>query len=226
MGTRRHVNRGSPRAALFEAAAAALAGPGWFAATGVADSDLTEALADEARSLWAAGAFRPAGVGRGASRHVEPTVRGDHHYWFDPREPTPPQRRFLDLMEEFRVRLNRALFLSLHEIELQYAVYPPGQRYARHVDQHEGGRARLVTVLLYLNRDWKPDDGGCLRIYSDEDATEPTAEILPDWGTFVCFRSDRIPHEVLAPRRQRLSLGGWYRVRSEIPLAGAAPRLV
>jgi SM-20-related protein len=187
---------------------------------------VVDALAGEAWSWWDAGAFRPAGVGRGTAWHVDPEVRGDALCWLDTVEPTEVQRPFVAVVDALRTAINRTLYLSLHECELQYAVYPPGQRYERHVDQLVGGRARLVTVLLYLNRDWTAADGGCLRIWPDPDATEPAADVLPLWNTFVCFLSDRIPHEVLPPSRLRLSLGGWLRVRPEIPLAGVTPRRV
>jgi len=129
----------------------------------------------------------------------------------------------MQFMDEFRVHLKRELCLPLWELELQYAVYGPGAHYERHIDQFREVQARVITVLLYLNEDWLPEHGGQLRVFPEPDATTAVADILPTWGTFVCFRSEQIPHEVLPPTRVRFSLGGWYRVRPEIPLPGVGP---
>jgi len=206
--------------AWFDAAVEALADRGWFRCAGFAPPAVADALAAEARALWAGGGFRPAGIGRGTDRHVEPAVRGDWLHWLDGSAPTAPQRQFLALVDAFRAHLNRELRLTLQESEVQYAVYPPGTRYRRHIDQFRRTQARLITVLLYLNPGWAPEYGGALRIYPDPQATEPAADVLPAHNTFVCFRSERIPHEVLPPTQHRYSLGGWLRVRSPIPRGG------
>jgi len=216
-----HRRRARHGQAWFEELVASLSDRGWFTCAGFLRPALADALAAEARALWARGAFRPAGIGRERDWHVEPDVRGDWLHWLDPSAPTPPQREFLARMEELRTCLNRELCLTLHELELQYAAYPPGTSYRRHIDQFRHVQARLVTVILYLNRGWSPRHGGTLRLYPDPEATEPAADVVPLHNAFVCFRSDRIPHEVLVPSRHRFSLGGWFRVRPEIPLGTA-----
>jgi len=220
----RACSRGAPAERVFAQAVETLADRGWFSCRDFADPDLVDALAAEARSLWDRGAFRPAGVGRGPERRVRPDARGDSLLWIDPEQPSAAVRALRKVMEGLRSYLNRELFLSLQEIELQYAVYPPGARYERHLDRFEKENARVITVLLYLNDDWHPEDGGQLRLYPGPDAAQAVAEILPARNTFVCFRSALIPHEVLPPRRHRFSLGGWFRVRPEIPLTGSTPR--
>jgi SM-20-related protein len=214
----------TPKEEIFARAIEALADRGWFSCVEFADPNLAGALAAEARSLWDDGAFRPAGVGRGAERQVRPESRGDSILWIDAEHPSALVRALWQLLERFRSHLNRELFLSLHDLELHYAVYPPGARYERHLDRFEEDNSRVITVLLYLNHDWRPEDGGALRLYPRPDAADPVAEILPAGNTFVCFRSALVPHEVLPPRRDRFSIGGWYRVRPEIPLFGSTPR--
>ena len=57
---------------------------------------------------------------------------------------------------------------------------------------HAGGDPRLLTAILYLSGDV---DGGRFRSYkATEDVVE--AEIEPTPGTFVCFWSDRLVHDV------------------------------
>ena len=65
------------------------------------------------------------------------------------------------------------------------------------VSFHAGGDPRLLTAILYLSGDV---DGGRFRSYK---ATEDvvTAEVAPAPGTFVCFWSDRLVHDVSAVTR-------------------------
>ena len=71
------------------------------------------------------------------------------------------------------------------------------RRDAVHVLFHAGGDPRLLTAILYLSGDV---DGGRFRSYK---ATEDvvTAEVAPAPGTFVCFWSDRLVHDVSAVTR-------------------------
>ena len=62
--------------------------------------------------------------------------------------------------------------------------------------------------MLYLNRDWKPEDGGRLRIYGETSHTD----IDPVGGTLVCFMSRESEHEVLESFAGRCSFTGWFKV--------------
>ena len=99
------------------------------------------------------------------------------------------------------------------------AVYPKaGSRYKRHTDNpnHNG---RKLTVILYLNPEWTPADGGALRIFHKQQAqgsaergrrreweaetvegAEEVAETVePLHNRLLVFWSDeRCPHEVSA----------------------------
>ena len=67
-----------------------------------------------------------------------------------------------------------------------------GASYPKHIDNGGSGDPRLLTAILYLSGDV---DGGRFRSYK---ATEDvvTAEVAPAPGTFVCFWSDRLVHDV------------------------------
>ena len=55
-------------------------------------------------------------------------------------------------------------------------------------DIHVDSKDKLVSALLYLNRDW-PDDGGRLRfLRGPHDIDDVIAEVPPAAGTFVAFR--------------------------------------
>ncbi len=72
-----------------------------------------------------------------------------------------------------------------------------GASYPKHIDNGGGDDPRLLTAILYLSGDV---DGGRFRAFK---ATEDivTAEVAPAPGTFVCFWSDRLVHDVSAVTR-------------------------
>jgi SM-20-related protein len=171
-------------------------------------------LAADARQRYGAGAFRPAGIGRGATCAQRSDVRGDRILWLDDADAAPAVRSAMRALSELRAALNAALFLGLFSFEAHYAIYPPGACYRRHRDRFRDDDRRALSCVLYLNDGWTAADGGALRIYRDDDAPR---DILPTAGTLVCFRSDDIEHEVLPATRERLSLTGWFRRRGAHP---------
>jgi SM-20-related protein len=104
--------------------------------------------------------------------------------------------------------------LGLFELEAHFAVYAPGAAYPTHVDRLRGDDARVLSVVLYLNADWRAADGGALRLYLEGTGRAPRVDVLPCGGTLVAFLSERFAHEVLPAWRERLSLAGWFRRRA------------
>ncbi len=110
-------------------------------------------------------------------------------------------------------QINASLFLGLEDFEGHFALYPPGAYYQKHVDRFRDDDARTVSAVLYLNRDWSVEQGGELRMYFPD---ERTLDLPPLAGRLVVFLSGEFPeHEVLPASRERLSLTGWFRRRSE-----------
>ena len=161
----------------------------------------------------AAGEFRPAAVGAGDGRAVRPAIRGDRIRWLT-MAAGDAERQVLARFEALRVALNRDLMLGLADLECHYAIYETGARYARHLDRSPKGAERVVSVVLYLNEDWVPGDGGELLIATPGG----DVRVEPRAGTLVAFLSQRFEHEVLASLRTRRSLTGWFRLR---PVIGA-----
>lgn len=189
-----------------------LAWPGFAVVERAFPEDYLDALAGEAREAWTGGEYRRAGVGRGADQ--VPEVRSDQILWLDPAAPTPLQARYLRELDRLRGAIRRELFLPVEEVEAHLAVYPPGAFYRRHLDRFQRMPHRLVSCLLYLNRGWRVEDGGQLRLYhSGADGAETSLDVLPEHGTFVCFLSERIEHEVFPTARPRASLAAWLRRR-------------
>ena len=107
------------------------------------------------------------------------------------------------LGSEFNTKMDTSLTEAL------YAYYPNGGFYRRHVDALPGSASALreFSFLLYLNKGWVSDDGGCLRLYRGEGGhvdVEPTA------GKLVVFKSDTLPHEVLETAAERIAVVGWF----------------
>lgn len=151
--------------------------------------------------------FQEAKVGKGAEAARMEGIRGDLTCWLPTTGWPGPLAALEARLDQLRSRLNRELFLGLHEYEAHLASYPPGAFYRRHLDRHRGASRRAVSLILYLNQDWRDDDGGELVLY--QNGTE-TARVLPTGGTLVCFLSADFPHEVLSARRERRSLAGWF----------------
>lgn len=172
--------------------------------------DEVRALRECSNARQSRGDFAAARVGGPGAEQRREGIRGDFICWL--REPLAPcERMLLDRLEDLRLQLNRDLFLGLFELELHYATYPPGAAYARHVDQPSGSVQRQVSLVLYLNADWQPSDGGALRIYAP-DGTH--VDVEPLGGRLVCFLTSGREHEVMPARRERHSISGWFRGRA------------
>ena len=177
------------------------------------------ALIHDLRQLQQAGEMRNAGIGKSAE--VTQSVRGDFIYWLgdasDDATLTSAQRNYLQRLEQLRQACNRTLFLGLFDFEGHFASYPPGAIYRKHLDQFQQESLRTVTAILYLNQDWKTEDGGQLRMYLNGEDESDYRDIQPTGGTLVTFLSARYWHEVLPATRERLSITGWFRTRPAHP---------
>jgi SM-20-related protein len=202
-----------PTAPTHEACQITLAGDlsahGWSQQKLFLPADLTLALAAECGLLSAAGALKPAGVGRGATQAVRSDIRGDRIAWLKAGQSAACDR-YLRIMETLRVSLNRNLYLGLDEYESHFAFYMPGAAYLKHLDRFRDDDSRTVSAVIYLNDNWLPGEGGALRLHPHGKCTE---DIAPLGGRLLLFLSADMQHEVLPATRDRLSLAGWFRRR-------------
>lgn len=188
----------------------ALSEHGWSQQNFFLSDELTLALAAECRALHGGGALAPAAVGRGAAQTLRPEIRSDRILWLNAGQSAACDR-YLLIMEDLRLALNRALFLGLAEYESHFAFYAPGASYLRHLDRFRDDDRRTVSVVIYLNADWLVEEGGALRLHPDGAAA---SDIAPEASRLVLFLSADMPHEVLPATRDRLSLAGWFRRRA------------
>ncbi len=150
-----------------------------------------------------------ASIGTKKATITNKSVRSDMTQWID----FPAASPIYEFLEVLRLELNKQLFLGLESWECHYAAYTPGAFYKKHFDQvfsktHDlpNKSQRILTFILYLNRNWESQNGGELILY-----TNPLQKIEPVGGRFVLFRSELIEHEVLLTHKTRFSLTGWFR---------------
>ncbi|CAM3909796.1 2OG-Fe(II) oxygenase [Vreelandella rituensis] len=187
----------------------ALVEQGWYLGANVIDADLCQALYQECLHMAEHGALIPAGIGRGKEHNIRRDVRGDAIHWLD-RE-SQAQRRYLEAMATLQQELNQTLFLGLFEYEAHFAHYPAGAFYQTHLDSFRGRANRVLSTVGYLNAGWPEDGGGEMVIYAPDAPHREVARVRPQAGTFACFLSETIPHEVLPTRLPRASIAGWFR---------------
>lgn len=187
----------------------ALVEQGWYVGRIVIDLDLCEALNQELLHRATYNGLDEAGIGRGKQHLLRKDIRGDAIRWLD-RESNA-QRRYLDAMRELQQALNHALYLGLFEYEAHFAHYPPGAFYRRHLDSFRGRANRVISTVGYLTPHWPNDGGGEMVIYQPDAPHHEVARVIPEAGTFACFLSETIPHEVLPTQQTRTSIAGWFR---------------
>lgn len=181
----------------------------YFISESFIPQELTQVLHEESNQLWHQGDYRSARIGHGTSEQLKAEIRSDKIHWLDSAHLTDAQKRYWQLIDELRVEVNRAFYFGLHDFEAHFAVYPEGSFYKKHLDQFQKTPYRFVTCILYMNKDWKPEYGGQLRIYLPD--SDDYFDVEPTFGKFVCFLSASLYHEVLPAKRERFSLTGWLR---------------
>ncbi|WP_448547175.1 2OG-Fe(II) oxygenase [Thalassotalea fusca] len=153
--------------------------------------------------------FDSAGVGRRDDYDIVKTIRSDEIAWI--YGETTAEKHWLAWIENLRVYLNKRLYLGLFSFESHFAKYKEGAHYRRHLDAFHGEANRVLSVVVYLNKDWQPKDGGEMVLYRNEKDTIGI-KIAPTFGTVAVFLSEQFPHEVLPTQRERHSIAGWFRV--------------
>jgi Rps23 Pro-64 3,4-dihydroxylase Tpa1-like proline 4-hydroxylase len=101
---------------------------------------------------------------------------------------------FDNRLEDLVQYINQTLFLSLKDYEVHMTVYPTGSFYKRHLDQFKKDDHRKLSIICYLNVNWKETEGGQLRMHlpalceTSGGKPEETKDVFPIAGRLVCFR--------------------------------------
>ena len=170
--------------------------------------DLFRTIMDYFREMESRDKLQKAGIGSSGEFQIKSAVRGDFIHWLN-RDVDTALNPFFGLMDELNENLRRYCYLSLSDSEFHIAKYPAGSHYNRHLDQFQERSNRQITVLMYLNENWKPGDGGELKIYRESDEGETEILVEPIARRLLLFKSDCVEHEVLTTNVPRYSLTGW-----------------
>ena len=155
--------------------------------------------------------FHNAGIGRGKGHTRSRFVRSDEICWITGESRAGAL--WLEWAEQFMQYMNRHLYLGLFQFESHFAHYKKGDFYKLHLDSFKGMANRILSIVVYLNPGWLPEDGGELVLYHPDDF-EKGIKVTPLMGTVVTFLSEEFPHEVLASQRDRYSIAGWFRLNA------------
>lgn len=158
--------------------------------------------------------FKKAAIGNRTNEVIKKAVRGDFILWLNEAEAGEAEKKFFQKINDFVDYLNKTCFLGILYKEFHYAVYPEGTFYKRHLDTFQNDDRRKLSIVCYLNeQDWKPEYGGELVIYLDENGREVPKKIYPFPGRVVIFESQVLEHEVKPVQTERLSITGWLKTR-------------
>ena len=155
------------------------------------------------------GKMQPAGFGRKLDFQQNTLVRGDMIKWIEKDSRNKYERALLEKIEGLVHYLNQTCYAGINDYEFHYARYEKNTFYKRHLDQFKSNKGRKYSLVIYLNEDWKPINGGRLSIFLPDNSVE---SISPIAGRAVFFKSDEIEHEVgPSLNRCRLSIAGWLK---------------
>jgi len=158
--------------------------------------------------------FKKSAIGNQANEQVQIAVRGDFILWLDEETATGAEKAFFDTIKDFTQYLNRTCYMGIAKQEFHYALYPEGTFYKRHLDTFQNDSSRKLSMVCYLNdEDWKPEYGGELTLYFNENGAEKALDIYPVKGRVVVFESQVLEHEVKPVKQKRLSITGWLKTR-------------
>lgn len=160
--------------------------------------------------------FKKSAIGNQLTEQIVEAIRGDFIFWLDETKINTAEARFFDRINDFVEYLNRTCFMGIADKEFHYALYPEGTFYKRHLDTFQNDDRRKLSIVCYLNNeDWKPEYGGELAIYIDENGVERVENIYPLEGRMVIFESQILEHEVKPVKQERLSITGWLKSRGD-----------
>jgi len=179
---------------------------------GIAENFLSESLASHLRvnlnNLYAGERLLSAGTGNDKTTVHNKLVRSDKIYWLDRNHHDAHEDDFFDLMDSFISYLNSTCYTGITGYEFHYTMYETGSFYTRHIDQFKNNGSRQYSMIMYLNENWKENDGGELCIHHNGHLQN----IAPVNGKSVFFKSSELEHEVLLTNKPRMSITGWLKI--------------
>lgn len=178
---------------------------------GISNHFINETLATNLQSnllsLHGKGLFHSAGTGNDSVISQDKKTRSDEIYWLDKKHDDKYENEFFSQMDDFVKYLNHSCYTGITDYEFHYSMYEKGSFYKKHLDQFKSNSSRQFSMISYLNKNWKEEDGGQLLIHPE--TGEQT--INPTQGKTVFFKSSELEHEVIISNKQRMSITGWLK---------------
>jgi SM-20-related protein len=178
---------------------------------GIAENFLSKSLSfnlkENLTNLDLESQLQSAGTGKNTNVEYNKLFRSDIIYWLDRKHNNIHENDFLDLMDDFVVYLNATCYTGITNYEFHYTLYEKGSFYKKHLDQFRNNDSRKFSMIMYLNNEWKENDGGELCIYHED----RSQNISPVNGRTVFFKSNELEHEVLITNKPRMSITGWLK---------------
>lgn len=172
------------------------------------NEDLAAHLKNNLTQLYTENLLLSAGTGNDALVVHDKLFRSDRIYWLDRKHNNQHENDFFDLMDRFVSHLNSTCYTGITGYEFHYTLYEKGSFYKKHLDQFRSNGSRQYSMIMYLNTDWKINDGGELCIHH----LNNLQNISPLNGKSVFFKSSELAHEVLITNKPRMSITGWLKV--------------
>ncbi|MEC9368293.1 MAG: 2OG-Fe(II) oxygenase [Pseudomonadota bacterium] len=124
-----------------------------------------------------------------------PDIMKGGSYPLDTVDPGPALQSVIDEMDgpEFEKTIEEKFGVKLKGQPKMYSL----RGYCRSSDGkiHTDSKDKIITVLLYLNDDWRETGGKLRMLRSGTDLSDYAEEVPPDNGTLLVFkRSDRSWH--------------------------------
>lgn len=174
---------------------------------GFLDPSLAANLSQNLLQLFNQNKFKSAGIGSELNYRTVTAFRSDVIHWLNRDKDDIFENAFFDQIDAFVLYLNKTCYTAITSYEFHYAYYAAGTFYKKHLDQFKDNKDRAYSLIMYLNEDWKMEDGGELKVY----LPEGPQHISPRSGKCVFFKSDELEHEVLISNKPRMSITGWLK---------------
>nr|CCA15104.1 putative [Albugo laibachii Nc14] len=170
--------------------------------------------------------YRTANIGHGQRSRANPNARGDRIHWIAAQKHSyfPALLQLLDAIRALILGTDDSILVGKFQLvkdrtSSQIAIFDDGSRFVRHTDVSSETEVtdsnpiiRKITCVYYVNASWKPDRGGCVRMYyrDKSSSSEKVWDIAPELNTLVIFRSEDVEHEVLRASTDRLAITTWF----------------
>lgn len=167
----------------------------------------TEVFLSKIKELEQKKLFKLAAIGNKSEKQTNADIRRDSIFWLENKDESVSV--FFERINELIKNINQHFYLGINDFEFHLAHYPAGAFYKKHKDAFKSDDARKISVILYLNKSWKKENGGELKLYLEN----KTETIEPIAGRLVVFES-HLEHEVLESKTDRYSITGWLKSKA------------